>query len=130
MRKAVKCRQGAYTLMKKLNIIAAVRIFVILLGLTAFALIEPQSIENTSFCMLYRLTGAVCPGCGSSRALNNLLHLNFQRALAFNPVLTLFVFPAFAVMLINDIYVFITRLIKKQKKYSFIEYLFIGLWEV
>ena len=116
--------------MKTLNIIAIIRISVFLIGLAVFAVIEPEDIADISFCLLYNLTGAVCPGCGSSRALNNILHLNFQRALVYNPVMTLFVFPAFVIMLLNDVYVLLYRLIKKQKKYSFIEYLFVGLKEV
>ncbi len=116
--------------MKTLNIIAAVRISLILAGLIAFASVEPQSIADTSFCLIYNITGAVCPGCGSSRALNNILNLNLHKALVYNPVMTLFIFPAFVIMLVNDIYTLIYRLTKKQKKYSFIEYLFVGLKEV
>lgn len=130
MRKALKGGQGSYTVMKTLNIIAAVRIGIFLLGLLIFALIPPESIADVSFCILYNITGAICPGCGSSRALNNILHLNFVRAASYNPVLTFFIFPAFLIILVNDIYVFLYRLIKKQEKYSFIEYLFVGLKEV
>ena len=39
-------------------------------------------------CMLHFFTGLYCPGCGASRALRALLHLNFYQALRYNAVLT------------------------------------------
>lgn len=33
------------------------------------------------------MTGLLCPGCGSLRALHQLLHGNFATALRFNPLL-------------------------------------------
>ena len=116
--------------MKTLKILATVRISVCLSVLLVFALIPPETIADTSFCLLYNITGNICPSCGSSRALNNVLHLNFLKAMSYNAVLTLFVFPAFLIILINDICVFYLRIVKKQNKYSFAEYLFIGLKEV
>jgi hypothetical protein len=38
-------------------------------------------------CFFYRSTGLLCPGCGSLRALHQLLHGNFATALRFNPLL-------------------------------------------
>ena len=40
-------------------------------------------------CLFYRTTGLLCPGCGSLRALHQLLHGNFVTALRFNPLLFL-----------------------------------------
>lgn len=37
-------------------------------------------------CPLYTLTGLWCPGCGSTRALHQLLHGNLMAALRFNPL--------------------------------------------
>ena len=49
-------------------------------------------------CPIYALTGWKCPGCGSTRALYELLHLHFQAAYELNalfaisaPVLLAFV---------------------------------------
>ena len=39
-------------------------------------------------CTLYSLTGLYCPGCGSSRALRALLHLDFYQALRYNALFT------------------------------------------
>jgi Protein of unknown function (DUF2752) len=43
-------------------------------------------------CPLHYLTGLYCPGCGSLRALHQLLHGNLQEAWAMNP-LTLLLLP-------------------------------------
>lgn len=40
-------------------------------------------------CPLHALTGWLCPGCGSTRALHALLHGDLARALAMNPLLLL-----------------------------------------
>lgn len=39
-------------------------------------------------CMLHLFTGLYCPGCGASRAIRALLHLEFYQALRYNAVLT------------------------------------------
>ena len=43
-------------------------------------------------CLFYRTTGLLCPGCGSLRALHQLLHGNFATALRYNPLLLLTLF--------------------------------------
>src|SRR5688572_22304721 len=37
-------------------------------------------------CMFNEMTGLHCPGCGSTRALYALLHLDLAQALAWNPL--------------------------------------------
>ncbi|MBQ6877457.1 MAG: DUF2752 domain-containing protein [Oscillospiraceae bacterium] len=41
-------------------------------------------------CMFHQITGFYCSGCGSSRALRSILHLDFYRALRYNAIFTLF----------------------------------------
>jgi hypothetical protein len=41
------------------------------------------------FCLFHRTTGLLCPGCGSLRALHQLLHGNIVMALRCNAVLVL-----------------------------------------
>lgn len=41
-------------------------------------------------CPVFYLTGWYCPGCGSLRALHQLLHGNLQAAWAMNPLTILF----------------------------------------
>ena len=38
-------------------------------------------------CLFYRLTNLYCPGCGSTRALHNLLHGDVVAAFDMNPLL-------------------------------------------
>ncbi|HNW05240.1 MAG TPA: DUF2752 domain-containing protein [Oscillospiraceae bacterium] len=46
-------------------------------------------------CAVRELTGLYCSGCGASRALRAILHLQFYKALRYNAVFTL-LFPFFA----------------------------------
>ncbi len=40
-------------------------------------------------CLLYRMTGLQCPGCGSLRALHQLTHGHIATAFRFNPLLVI-----------------------------------------
>lgn len=46
---------------------------------------DPASTSLFPPCPLRWLTGWYCPGCGSLRALHQLLHGNIRSALAYNP---------------------------------------------
>ena len=41
-------------------------------------------------CIFHKLSGLYCPGCGSGRAVYSLLHLQIGRAVAYNPLLFLY----------------------------------------
>ncbi len=47
-------------------------------------------------CMFYQITGIYCSGCGASRALRSILHLDFYQALHYNAYFTM-VLPFLAV---------------------------------
>lgn len=40
-------------------------------------------------CMFHQITGFYCSGCGASRALRSILHLDFYRAFRYNAIFTL-----------------------------------------
>lgn len=40
-------------------------------------------------CMFYQTTGFYCSGCGASRALRSILHLDFYQALRYNAIFIL-----------------------------------------
>jgi len=64
---------------------------------TAILYIWPP--DGNSFyppCAFRALTGWLCPGCGATRALYQLLHGNVMGALALNPLATVVAPPAFA----------------------------------
>jgi len=68
-------------------------VVVFLLGAVAVALLavlycwNPESHGFYPRCPLFVLTGLQCAGCGTLRALHCMLHGEFSRALAFNPLL-------------------------------------------
>lgn len=71
-----------------------------MLGLAATALVllrtyNPATSAIFPPCPVHYLTGWYCPGCGSLRALHQLLHGNFRAAWAMNP-LTLLLLPFLA----------------------------------
>lgn len=49
---------------------------------------------NSLECPFYRLTGLFCPGCGSGRAVQALLHGNLPQSFLYNPLLYLLGIPA------------------------------------
>ncbi len=40
-------------------------------------------------CLFHQVTGLYCSGCGASRALRSILHLDFYQALRYNALFTL-----------------------------------------
>jgi hypothetical protein len=53
-----------------------------------------------SNCIHMRILGFQCPGCGFTRALHSLVHLNFKRAITYNPAVV-FVYPIFIMETLN-----------------------------
>ena len=46
--------------------------------------INPSNVNFMPKCPLYATTGIYCPGCGSQRALHDILHLNFKGVIRHN----------------------------------------------
>ena len=57
-------------------------------GVVLFFL-EPGKSALLPGCLFRALTGFTCPGCGTTRALHQLVHGNFSAAFQFNPLLIL-----------------------------------------
>jgi len=56
--------------------------------------IDPNTPGNPlPACPFYALTGIWCPGCGSTRCLHALVHLDLPQAMAMNPLLVLSILP-------------------------------------
>jgi hypothetical protein len=67
-------------------------IFIFLMGvlLICLALVYfffDPSVFPMPRCPFFSLTGYLCPGCGSQRAVHSLLHLDFLQAFRFNPLM-------------------------------------------
>jgi hypothetical protein len=58
-------------------------------------LFDPTRVRIYPVCVFHRLTGLDCPGCGSLRALHQLLHGNLREAFHFNALLIVSL-PVFA----------------------------------
>jgi hypothetical protein len=50
---------------------------------------NPSQYAFYPYCVFYKTTGLQCPGCGSLRALHQLLHGNLLEALRLNTLLVL-----------------------------------------
>lgn len=81
----------------------------LLLGVIAlfYFKIDPTEVDFLLICPLYSTSGIYCPGCGSQRAIHNLLHLDFLSALKNNFLLVigllLFVYH-YGISMINNIF--------------------------
>ena len=60
-------------------------------GAVLLYFVEPTTAPLFPMCPFHALTGLHCPGCGTSRALHQLLHGDIVAALDFNVLSTLFV---------------------------------------
>lgn len=70
-------------------------------SLTLLCLFDPANSRIFPPCPLHYLTGLYCPGCGSLRALHQLLQGNFRAAWAMNP-LTILLLPFLAYGLTDE----------------------------
>ena len=87
-----------------------------------FVILPVETAEQGSLCFWYVLSGVLCPGCGTTRAMTNFMHLDFIRAFSYNPFLTCFIAPVFFIFAVNDIWIFFRRLANKTDKLSLIEF--------
>lgn len=72
-------------------------------GFLAFIYIRDPRVEgNFPLCPWLCATGTHCPGCGTMRALHQLMHFEILSAISYN-ALTVFLVPVLALALINKI---------------------------
>lgn len=69
-------------------------------GFAALALLERQVFSYGPPCVLHRLTGWNCPGCGGTRAFFALVHGDPVQSLRYNP-LTLIILTSVLVWLVR-----------------------------
>lgn len=63
-------------------------LFVLLAVVAAYFFFNPANSSYFLKCPFQSFTGLNCPGCGSQRALHQLLHLNFKKAFEYNALFT------------------------------------------
>lgn len=108
------------------NIFPCIRIIIYIVLIMFFIFTPTEKFEGgKSICMLYSLTGRMCPACGVTRAFSCFLHLNFLKAFNYNPFFTTSVFPICLFLMADDGSTYIKRLISKKETKSLVENLII-----
>jgi hypothetical protein len=74
-------------------------VFMIVVAAGIVFAVDPMRARFLPTCFFHDLTGLYCPGCGSTRALHQLLHGHFLPALHDNALLVLLVPPLGGVLL-------------------------------
>lgn len=74
---------------KNKNVIKAVLYLIITFGIVTFFYFYNPVTKAYPSCPFYHFTGLYCPGCGSSRAVYQIVHGNFLYALNLNPLMIL-----------------------------------------
>ena len=79
---------GTEEVLNRLGLAAAVTAAAVCMFLR---LAPPEAVEwlqGYSFCVIYRFTGFVCPGCGGTRALAELLEGHVGRSFLYHPLVS------------------------------------------
>jgi len=88
------------SLLKKNNsVIKASFYLMITLGAVIFFYFYNPVTKAYPSCPFYYYTGLYCPGCGSSRAVYQIVHGNFLYALNLNPLLIIAIFFIFYLLI-------------------------------
>lgn len=97
---------------KHLSDSTAFRVFIGVLILTAsiatgylIKLYDPTTPRDSLFfsgCLLSRITGIYCPGCGGTRAVYHLLSFNILKAVSENAFVVIFILPVGAYMVVSE----------------------------
>lgn len=72
-----------FIMMKKHLKLAVFALIFMGLGVVFYSF-NPQSSSYFLKCPIFFFTGYLCPGCGSQRAMHELLHLNIKKAFEYN----------------------------------------------
>lgn len=97
----------------KYIIIFLVVLIIIQLGIELLITLKYVNPATTNIflpCILYKLTGLQCAGCGITRATHQILNLNFKEAFILNPLI--FIYAIFVIYLV--IKAAILKILKKD----------------
>jgi len=96
-------------LLKIAQIHRAVRVICVFCALCILWFVSQALYESgieLFFCIIHKLTGLHCPGCGAMRAFSSLLHLEFREAFGYNAIF-IFALPILAALLVRMTYTYI-----------------------
>lgn len=94
-------------------------------GIFVYAAFDPARMAVFPRCPFFRLTGFRCPGCGSQRALHQLLHGDFATALSYNAFLVLVLVGFIGWMALQN---FVKPIEKRRVGYLLV--IVVALWTV
>ena len=94
----------------------------LLLPLVFLGFVALSAEVGQSLCLWRGLLGISCPSCGASRALGELLQLNFTAAVQHNPVFALGVYPVGFFLIAQDLFVMARDAICRKNSCSLIEF--------
>lgn len=90
--------------MKRSSIIIGLSAIVVIAALVIYGSFDPEAARFFPKCPFYSLTGLKCPGCGSQRALHQLLTLHPAEAFRYNPLV-----PAAAAVMVFTVAAWLIR---------------------
>ena len=89
--------------MKKRTVVISLAAIAAVLLIVVYCLLDPAKMPFFPRCPFVLLTGLKCPGCGSQRAIHQLLNLNIAEAFRYNAMLVLCI-PLLAFYAIAEIF--------------------------
>lgn len=96
---------------KKLSIyIVTVLLLVATIGIVLVKVYNPEKESFFIPCMLYKLTGIKCPGCGMTRSIHYLVNGNIKQAIWYNLMLIPII-----ILVIYALYRYIRYLVKNEE---------------
>ncbi len=82
--------------------------FIFGLGIVLFFLPKDYFDEGQSVCLSVVIFDIQCYGCGMTRAIQHMIHLDFMEAFHYNK-LSFIVFPLFVFMILKEFYLFLKK---------------------
>lgn len=99
-----------------------IRVIIYCISILIIALVYTGRISIS--CYFYNNFHILCPACGLTRATINFCRLNFFEAYKYNGFYTCVILPLALLLIINDIYIAIKRLLFNKKGISFVDIIF------
>ena len=99
-----------------------IRIIIYCISILIVAFVFTGKIATS--CYFYDNFHILCPACGLTRATISFCRLNFCNAYNYNGFYTCVILPLALLLIINDIYIIMRRIILHKKGISFIDIIF------
>lgn len=103
----------------KIKIYTCIRVIIYIVAIICFLLIAAEKI--TTHCYWNDNYNFKCPTCGMTRATICLSNFNIREAIKYNWYYVCVLLPIAGILVFNDVYVILKRIITKKNEYSIIE---------